>query len=220
MNLLLAASLTALGAFVPLPVPFATLGAPILPGAHELVRWNALSVGWCILSLQVPAVWIAALLLGPRLGFMCEALVLATGLAGLPIFAGGGGIGYLREPTFGYLLGFLPAVAIMGAFGRQASRAKGAPTPGLRDPRLVALGLVLGQGAMWAVGLVWQVVALHGLRDPAIWLASIRGTVQLGPSYLFMMAVLVAATALWRSLVGRPAASGRADNGPIARPAE
>jgi biotin transport system substrate-specific component len=34
---------------------------------------------------------------------------------GLPVFAGGkGGIGHLVGPTGGYLLGFLPAVAIIG----------------------------------------------------------------------------------------------------------
>lgn len=31
-----------------------------------------------------------------------------------PIFAKGGGLGYLREPSFGYLLGFIPAAWVCG----------------------------------------------------------------------------------------------------------
>ncbi|MBU6428660.1 MAG: biotin transporter BioY [Cyanobacteria bacterium REEB65] len=180
---LLAATFTALGSFIPLPVPFLTLGAAVLPEAHEWLHWRALSVGWCSLSWQVPSVWIAAMLLGARRGLSSQLLVILLGLAGLPIFAGGGGLAYTAQPTFGYLLGLLPLVVIAG------SRAH-------KGPRKLLFGLALGQGVMWAIGWVWQVAALHGLGNPDSWLGSVRGTLQLAPSYALLMAVLVGVRSL------------------------
>ncbi len=189
LNVLVLASLTAIGGFLPVPVPYATWGTPILPGAHELMQWRAVSAGTCMLSLQVPAVWVSGWLLGPRLGLASQVILLLVGLAGLPIFAGGGGLHYASEPTFGYLLGFLPAVTVIGAFTRKGWRARplGAIT-------WTAAGLLLGQAAMWTVGLIWQAIVLGG--RPAIWRASAEGTLQLAVSYVCLMAVLVAAQAL------------------------
>ena len=196
LNVLVLASLTAIGGFLPVPVPYATVGTPILPGAHELMQWRALSIGICTLSLQVPAVWVSGWLLGPRLGLASQVVLLLVGLAGLPIFAGGGGIHYTGEPTFGYLLGFLSAVILIGALTRKGRRAGplGAIT-------WTAAGLVLGQAAMWGVGLTWQAIALGG--RPAIWRASVEGTLQLAASYACLMAVIVVAQALLAALRNR-----------------
>jgi len=55
------------------------------------------------------------LLLGWRWGAASIAVYLLIGSLGLPVFAGGkGGIAILLGPTGGYLIGFLPAVFIIG----------------------------------------------------------------------------------------------------------
>ena len=55
------------------------------------------------------------LLLGSRWGATSIAVYLLAGGLGLPVFAGGkGGIAILLGPTGGYLIGFLPAVFIIG----------------------------------------------------------------------------------------------------------
>ena len=58
------------------------------------------------------------LVLGAALGWrMAGATVLAylvQGAAGLPVFAGGGGLAYLTGPTGGYLVGFLAGAVVVG----------------------------------------------------------------------------------------------------------
>ena len=84
------AALTAVGAFIRIPLPY----VPI--------------------TLQVFFVFLAGVLLGPRLGALSQIVYLVLGLIGLPIFAAGGGPGYLFHPTFGFLLGFVAASYVIG----------------------------------------------------------------------------------------------------------
>jgi len=65
-------------------------------------------------TLQTLMVTLSGVLLGKRLGLSSVLLYLALGLLGLPLFAQGGGLGYVMQPTFGYLLGFLPGAYISG----------------------------------------------------------------------------------------------------------
>lgn len=65
-------------------------------------------------TLQWFFVMLAAFLLGSRRAFTSVGVYLLIGLAGVPIFARGGGPAYLLRPTFGFLLGFLLAAWVMG----------------------------------------------------------------------------------------------------------
>jgi len=93
----LMAALTAVGAFLRVPLPY----VPI--------------------TLQLPIVCAAGILLGPRAGAASQAVYLAAGLLGFPIFAHGGGPHYILEPSFGYLVGFVPAAVAIGQLARQAT---------------------------------------------------------------------------------------------------
>lgn len=75
-------ALIAVGAFIRIPTPF----IPI--------------------TFQVFFVLLGALLLGPRLGAYSAILYMILGLVGVPIFAEGGGFGYIFRPSFGYIIGF------------------------------------------------------------------------------------------------------------------
>lgn len=64
------------------------------------------------ITMQFLFVLLAAHLLRPLAAGGAVLAYLLLGLLGLPIFSGGGGIGYVVHPTFGYLIGFLFATTI------------------------------------------------------------------------------------------------------------
>jgi len=134
------------------------------PGRGRLAeRAGIVLAGACILALSARVVialpWtpvpitgqtLGVLLIGALLGSTGGALSAATyllaGAAGLPVFAAGGGAGYLLGPTGGYLLGFLPAAWLTGRlFERGWGRR--------RTTALLALGI--GDAALFLPGLAW-----------------------------------------------------------------
>lgn len=72
------------------------------------------------ISLQSFFVLLAGLFLGAVGGATAVTVYILLGLLGLPIFADGGGFAYVLKPSFGYILGFLPAVFITGALSQRA----------------------------------------------------------------------------------------------------
>jgi biotin transport system substrate-specific component len=118
----LMAALTAAGAFVAIPI-----------GPVPIVLQNLF-------------VMLAALLLGPRWGLASVGVYLLAGALGLPVFAGGaGGVARLAGPTGGYLLGYLPAVAVMGAL---AERGRGRMAFDLA-------AMLAGTAVLYACGVGW-----------------------------------------------------------------
>ena len=84
------AALTAIGAFIRIPlyvVPF---------------------------TLQFMFCAFSGMLLGSRLGALSQIVYVAIGLAGIPVFTKGGGLNYVYQPTFGYLIGFILAAYVIG----------------------------------------------------------------------------------------------------------
>lgn len=65
-------------------------------------------------SYQIGAVLLIGCLGGKNAAVMSQIAYLGLGLAGFPVFSQGGGIQYFKEPSFGYLLGFVPAAWICG----------------------------------------------------------------------------------------------------------
>lgn len=120
------AALTAAGARVALPLP----GTPVP------------------FTFQVAAVLLAGFLLGPRLGAASQGAYLAAGLAGLPVFAAGGGAAYLLGPTGGYLLAYPLAAAAVGWIAGRGS--------GLGSD---VAGLAAGVAVIYAGGVAWLGVA-------------------------------------------------------------
>ncbi|MGV2389576.1 MAG UNVERIFIED_CONTAM: biotin transporter BioY [Microcystis novacekii LVE1205-3] len=52
--------------------------------------------------------------LGGKCRASCPGGAIFLGLTWLPVFAQGGGMGYLKEPSFGYILGFMPGHGLCG----------------------------------------------------------------------------------------------------------
>ena len=70
-------------------------------------------------NLQILTVWFVGIVLGPTFGLITLLIYLLLGIIGLPVIAGGGGIDYFKEPTFGYLLAFPGAAYLAGWFFEQ-----------------------------------------------------------------------------------------------------
>ncbi|UPW81730.1 biotin transporter BioY [Lysinibacillus sp. Ag94] len=84
------AALTAIGAFIKIPLP-------VVP-----------------FTLQIVFVFLAGSLLGSRNGLQSQLVYIGVGLVGLPVFTQGGGITYVLQPTFGFLIGFALAALVIG----------------------------------------------------------------------------------------------------------
>ena len=84
------AALTAVGAFIRIPFALSSI------------------------TLQFFFTAMAGLVLGARWGAASQAIYVLLGLAGLPIFSAGGGAGYIFYPSFGFLLGLIPAAYVTG----------------------------------------------------------------------------------------------------------
>ena len=76
--------------------------ALITVGAYLKVQ-----VGIIPFSLQMMFVFLTGQLLQPIWAAGTLAAYLFMGLIGLPVFSGGGGLGYVLQPSFGYIPGFL-----------------------------------------------------------------------------------------------------------------
>ncbi len=77
-----------------------------------------LGIGLVPISLQCAFAILCGLLLGARDSFFAVLIYLIMGLIGIPIFTAGGGFGYVFQPTFGYLLGYLFAIPIGALIAR------------------------------------------------------------------------------------------------------
>lgn len=104
---------------------------------------------------------LGVMLVGSALGMRRGAATLVTyllvGLAGAPVFAGGGGPAYVTAPSFGYLIGFVAAAAIAGWAAERAWD---------RHVGLAMVGFLLATAAPFLVGVPYM-AALLQLSDPA-----------------------------------------------------
>lgn len=120
------AALTAVGAFLRIPL-------------------GALS-----LTLQFLFTALAGVTLGAKWGAVSQGVYVALGLVGLPIFTQGGGVGYLLQPSFGFLLGLIPAAAVIGALAGERG-----------ERRRVVPACLAGLGVLYLVGLPYMGLILN-----------------------------------------------------------
>ncbi len=132
-------ALIAIGAFIRIPVP-------VVP-----------------FTLQFLFTTMAGMLLGNKLGGASVLVYIALGLLGLPIFASGGGPGYIFNPSFGYLIGFWLGAKLTGAIAYS-----GDGQPGFK--RLLAASFS-GLAAVYGCGMLYYyIIGNYIINQPiALW---------------------------------------------------
>ena len=154
-------------------------------------------------TLQVLFTLLAGLVLGPRLGALAVGAYVLLGLLGVPVFASGGGPGYLAQPTFGYLVGFIVQAWFCGAAARRWNARS------VREMLLVNLG---GMAIVYFFGLVWFYISSNFIIHAPVsvwWVILYCGILQVGPDFVLcvvsaMLAARLESAGLWLT---RPTAS-------------
>lgn len=191
LRIVLVTSLTALGAFVAMPLPYLVWGAPALPGAIEALSWRSLSLGLFYPSAQLIGAWLAGTWLGPRAAAFAMVLYLGLGAFGLPVFIDGGGVDYSRHSAVLPLLGF-PVAAFMIARLRGDGRGRRTFFALLLATLMVStcavVSGVIGTGA-WADWRQWAVFSLPHAQALGGWVG-----------VMILWAMASDAVARWRRL--------------------
>ena len=105
----------------------------------------AVPIGPVPIVLQNLFVMLAGLLLGCKWGLASVGVYLLAGICGLPVFSGGGaGLGHILGPTGGYLLGYLPAVFLIGFVSDKS-----------RSMVMQLAGLLVGAALVYLFGVSW-----------------------------------------------------------------
>jgi biotin transport system substrate-specific component len=120
------------------------------------------------LTLQSTAALLCGYCLGSSRGAAATLLYTAVGLAGLPVFASGGGPAYLISPTFGYILGFTTCALATGFLARFNPRHSA--------PRAYLI-MFAGLAALYIPGYLWLYLSLHVIMGTP---ASVSATIQAG----------------------------------------
>lgn len=154
------AALTAAGAFIRIPL------------------------GYSSITLQFFFTAMAGCLLGPVWGPVSQAVYVALGLIGLPIFTQGGGLTYLLQPTCGFLIGLIPAAWVIGLL--TAHRPP--------HPVRTALACLAGLAVLYAVGLTYMTVILNQYMGKAMDFSAIlwAGMLPFLPGDMLKIAVTAA----------------------------
>ena len=164
----LMAALTAVGAFLRFPL-----------GAMSFTLQDMFTV-------------LAGVLLGWKWGMASQAVYVALGLLGLPVFTQGGGLGYVLQPSFGFLLGIIPAAAVTGLLAGERG-----------DPKRVVPACVAGLAVMYLIGVPYMgaILNLYLGRGLSVWTIVKTGLLIYLPGDALKVAVVTAAApALCRSL--------------------
>jgi biotin transport system substrate-specific component len=126
--------------------------------------------------------------LGSRRGAAALTTYLLAGLAGLPVFAGAvAGPAYVLVPSFGFVLGFIPAAFVAGWFAERAWD---------RKPVLAFLGFVAASVIPFLVGVPYmalilsavlgQPVTAAGVLEAGVWPFIVPGLIKAAAAALII----------------------------------
>jgi biotin transport system substrate-specific component len=114
-------------------------------------------------SMQFLFCALAGVLLRKELAFLSVAIYVTIGLLGVPVFTKGGGIGYVLQPTFGYLIGFMCAAYVIGFVLEKL---------GDRKPVHYFMSVVLGLMVLYTIGVSYLFAILNLYMGKAVTLGA------------------------------------------------
>lgn len=169
------AALTAIGAFIKIPMVVSSF------------------------TMQFFFTAMAGVLLGAKWGAASQAVYVALGLLGLPIFTQGGGISYVFNPTCGFLFGLIASAFIIGKLTEKKTGFLG-----------ICLSCLVGLGVLYIIGLpyMYAVLKLYLDKDVSVWYVLKAGMLMFLPGDILK---IIATALLSEKLVRRlrlPAGAG------------
>ncbi len=96
------------------------------------------------ITCQTLFVSLAGIVLGAKWGTVSVFVYILLGLSGLPVFSAGGGIFYVLQPTFGYIIGFLAMSFITGKLSSNKTNQKS-----------LFLSALAGNVAVYVIGIAY-----------------------------------------------------------------
>ena len=120
-------------------------------------------VGYICFTFQTLFVMMSGLFLGAKDGAISQIAYLLLGIIGLPVFAHGGGISYVFQPSFGYLLGFVLGAIMAGALSKNQNRKL-----------FLWFDLIVSLIVVYIIGIAYQTIILlfvNGLAPQAVAIA-------------------------------------------------
>lgn len=152
------AALTAVGAFIRFPL------------------------GTMSVTLQFMFTAMAGVLLGAKWGAVSQTVYVVLGLVGLPVFTMGGGIGYVMQPSFGFLLGLIPTAWVIG---RLTEKKNG--------HWRIALACLAGLAVLYLIGLpyMYLIMKLYLHKSITVWTAVKAGMLVYLPGDAIKIALTV-----------------------------
>ena len=133
-----------------------TIGGTFLQPALGVPTWQDGMTGVATLPLtssaQLAAVLFTACVGGAEAGAIAQIAYVLLGLFQVPVFANGGGLDYLTQPGFGFLLGFIPAAWVTGRFAHRHALSL----------ELLGLSCVAGWLVLQTSGFLWLTVRSLG----------------------------------------------------------
>lgn len=142
-------------------------------------------------TLQWFFVLLAGLLFDKRQAAGSVGTYLLIGLLGVPVFAAGGGLGYLVRPTFGFLLGFFLAAYVMAGICEQMRKRTAMNVWKMMIPAMAGLLVYYAMGAIY-----FYIISNYVISMPIGWKLVLINTVLLtiGEDFILcVLAVMVAA---------------------------
>lgn len=138
-------SLTAVGAFISIPV------------------------GPVPITMQTLFVLLAGIILGSKLGALSQIVYITLGLIGIPIFAGfSGGLQTILKPSFGFLIGFIVAAYVIGMIVKTSSQItihnsqlKDKTNLKLLNIKKTLIGTIVGTLVIYIIGLPYMYFILN-----------------------------------------------------------
>ena len=152
------AALTAVGAFIRFPL------------------------GTMSVTLQFMFTAMAGVLLGAKWGAVSQTVYVVLGLVGLPVFTMGGGIGYVMQPSFGFLLGLIPTAWVIG---RLTEKENGRWR--------IELACLAGLAVLYLIGLpyMYLIMKLYLHKSITVWTAVKAGMLVYLPGDAIKIALTV-----------------------------
>jgi biotin transport system substrate-specific component len=150
---------------------YAIAATAVMAAALCIIAPFSVPIGPVPISLATLVVYLAAYVLGWKMGAVSVLIYLLIGTVGLPVFSGfSGGFAKLAGPTGGYLIGYVPLALISGLFillseklrrrpaaaaGQTAAAGKGRVFDFITRRLIELAGMLIGTAILYTLGTAW-----------------------------------------------------------------